>query len=103
MSAPEIAIKLSPKARRDFIDILRDTGEKWGMRQLEVYRDKIDSALRQLSKNPDIGRHREDLPDTHRGYLVGEHIIVYRVQNETLGIVRILHQRMSLMQHLPKP
>ncbi len=61
MSRPEIAIKLSPRAQQDFIDILRYTGENWGERQLEIY----------------------------------------RFRNNALGIIRILHQRMSFMRHLP--
>jgi len=30
---------LSPKAKQDFIDILRYTGETWGESQLLAYRD----------------------------------------------------------------
>lgn len=102
MSSPEQPrpIVLSPRARRDFIDILRYTGETWGEQQLGVYRDKIDEALQQLGRNPSLGHHRSDLPDTHRAYLVGSHIIVYRDQDTRIAVVRILHQRMSLARHV---
>jgi plasmid stabilization system protein ParE len=33
-------IELAPKARQDFIDILRYTGETWGPNQLLVYRGR---------------------------------------------------------------
>ena len=82
------------------MDILRFTGETWGQKQLLVYRDKIDKALHAISSNPKIGSRRTDLPETHRAYLVGSHLIVYRHFENNLEIVRILHQRMSLPHHI---
>jgi toxin ParE1/3/4 len=100
MSSRKLPPKLSPKARQDIHDILRYTGETWGQAQLLVYRDKITDALDAISRNPEIGHSREDLPATHLAYLVGSHIIVYRVSAEGIGIVRILHQRMGIAGHV---
>ncbi len=93
-------ITLSPKAQQDFIDILRYTGETWGEKQLLAYRDKINEALQAISGNPQLGHHRDDLPPTHHAYLVGSHIIVYRMREDGVAVVRILHQRMSLGKHV---
>jgi len=93
-------LKLSPHARQDFIDILRYTGETWGQNQLLTYRDKISDALKAISHNPQLGRHRDDLPSTHLAYWVGSHIIIYRTDADSLSVVRILHQRMSLTKHI---
>ena len=95
-----LPLKLSPKARQDFIDILRYTGETWGEKQLQVYRDKIDGALQAISQNPQLGHGRDDLPATFSAYLVGSHVIIYRAMDDAIGIVRILHQRMSLARHV---
>lgn len=95
-----LPLKLSPKARQDFVDILRYTGEAWGQNQLLIYRNKIDDALKVIGINPEIGLGRNDLPSTHLVYLVGSHIIVYRVNADSIGIVRILHQRMSVSRHV---
>lgn len=100
MSSHKLPLKLSPKARQDFVDILRYTGETWGQNQLLVYRDMIDDALKAISNNPGLGHGRNDLPSTHLAYLVGSHIIVYRVGGDSIGIVRILHQRMSIDRHV---
>lgn len=94
------SLKLSPKARQDFIDILRYTGETWGQNQLLVYRDKINNALEAIGQTPELGHCRDDLPSTHLAYFVGSHIIVYRVKEDSIGIVRILHQRMSLAKQV---
>lgn len=98
--SPQLPLNLAPKARQDFIDILRYTGEKWGQEQLLIYRDKINDALQAISHNPQLGHGRADLPSTHFAYLVGSHIIVYRKDADSLGVVRILHQRMSLAKHV---
>lgn len=95
-----LPIKLSPQARQDFIDILRFTGETWGQDQILIYRDKINIALQAIGLNPQLGHHRDDLPSTHRAYPVGSHVIVYRLDRECIGVVRILHQRMSLTRHI---
>ncbi len=44
MSFRNAPVRLSPKARQDFIDILRYTGETWGEAQLLIYRDKLNDA-----------------------------------------------------------
>ena len=95
-----MTVTLAPRARQDFIDILRYTGETWGQAQLLTYRNKIDDALQALSRDPQLGHRRDDLPSTHRAYLVGSHVIVHRVRSHDVAVVRILHQRMSLGKHV---
>jgi toxin ParE1/3/4 len=86
MSFPEASrrIVLSPRAKQDFIDILRYTGETWGPEQL----------------HPSTGSRAPELPETHRLYFIGSHVIIYRTQDASIAVVRILHQRMSLIKHL---
>ena len=99
-SRKPLPLKLSPIARDDFIGILRSTGETWGHDQLVTYRDKLDGALQAIARNPALGHRRDDLPATHQAYLVGSHVIVYRIEADRIGVVRILHQRMSLPRHV---
>ncbi len=95
-SRKPLPLKLSPKVRQDLIDILRYTGETWGEGQLHIYRDKLNDALQTIGHNPQSGHRRSDLPPTHSAYLVGSHVIVYRIGADGIGVVRILHQRMRL-------
>ncbi len=95
-----LPLTLSPKARQDFVQILRYTGETWGTEQLLAYRDKINNALQEIGENPQRGHHRDDLPLTHFAYLVGSHVVVYRADVSSIGVVRILHQRMYLAGHI---
>ena len=99
-SRKPLSITLSPKARQDFIDILRYTGETWGEPQLLTYRNKINEALQVISANPQRGRQRDDLPSACFSYSVGAHVIVYRLGADEVAVVRILHRRMDLGKHL---
>ena len=100
MSSLNPRLILSPAAQKDLIDILRYTGEKWGQEQLIVYSNKLNDALLVLESNPNIGHLGKALPDTHRLYLVSSHVIVYRLQEDAVEVIRILHQRMSIPRHL---
>lgn len=100
MSSPNYRLVLSPKAEQDIEGILRYTGETWGDRQLIVYRDKIADALNGLLRNPGSGHLSADLPDTHRLYPVGSHVIVYRTNERIIEVIRILHRRMSLIRNV---
>jgi len=95
-----LPVKLSPKARQDFIDILQYTGETWGEPQLLIYRNKINDALQALGQDAQLGHRRDDLPPGFHAYLVGSHVIVYRIEPASIGVLRILHQRMSLARHV---
>ncbi len=99
MSSPNYRLVLSPRAEQDIESILRYTGETWGERQLIVYRDKIADALDTLLRSPGSGHLSADLPDTHRLYPVGSHVIVYRVKQHSIEVIRVLHKRMSLVRH----
>jgi toxin ParE1/3/4 len=99
-SSPEYRLILSPKAQQDVEDILRYTREQWGEKQGAVYHDKLVGALEAIRSSPASGHASNDLPDTHRVYPIGSHVIVYRVKDDIIGVLRILHKRMSLLLNM---
>ena len=101
MSSRNNPVKLSPRARQDFIDILRYTGETWGVPQLDAYESRLRNALGVLGDNPLIGKPGRGLPGNYRLYYIGAHVIVYRIEPDGIGVARILHQRMQLADYLP--
>jgi len=100
MSFPDYRLFVSPQAQHDIAGILRYTGKTWGQDQLRIYRDKLDEALKLLGHSPNLGHASPELPEAHRLYFVGSHVVVYRAQGDRVSVVRVLHQRMSLLQHL---
>jgi len=63
-------------------------------------RDKIDDALHLLRHSPRLDHRRDHLPSAQLAYLVGSHVIIYRIGVNEVGVLRILHQRMSLPRHV---
>lgn len=100
MSSHEPGLTLSPEAQKDFIAILRYTGERWGREQLLAYRDKLNDALMLIGNNPLLGHQSAELADTHRLHFVGSHVIVDRTRADASEVIRILHQRMSISRNL---
>jgi toxin ParE1/3/4 len=100
-----LPLELSPAAEEDIVDILAYTQMTWGEAQVETYLEKIQKALETIAGNFELGHTRSDLPSTHLAYLVGSHVIIYRAMPNkahaaSIGVLRILHQRMSLARHV---
>jgi toxin ParE1/3/4 len=93
-------VMTTSKAEEDIENILRYTAETWGERQLLAYQNRIADAFDRLLLSPEAGHFSADLPDTHRLFPFGSHVIVYRIIDQTIQVIRILNQRMSLARHV---
>ncbi len=91
---------LSPRARSDLDEIWDYTAERWGLDQAERYIRAIQSAVESLAKDPTLGRGCDDIRPGYRKYPVGSHILFYRLTDEGLDVVRILHRRMDVERRL---
>lgn len=94
--------KLSRLAEKDIEDILSYTIETWGLNQFRNYQKQIEDSLDIISSDPyhPISRNRKDLLNECRSYAFGKHIIFYRVKNDIVEIIRILHQKMDFETHI---
>ncbi len=100
MSSHSLAIILSPEAQEDFEDIRVYTQREWGDQQETVYKAALLQALVTLSENPGLGRQRGDLGGELCSYVVRRHVIYYRLTEEALMVVRILHSRVDARRAL---
>lgn len=91
---------LTQKARDDLLSIGRYTRKQWGKAQQIRYLTQLDCAFHDLSDKPDIGRTCDDIREGYFKYGVGKHVIFYRHTKGHIEIVRILHSRMDIEQHL---
>ena len=98
MSSPKRRIELSQQAKEDFRDILSYTLTTWGESQLAKYRASINDALHVILHNPSAGR--PSVKPTLKVLAVEHHRIFYRTIDDTIYVVRILHQRMDTSRHL---
>jgi toxin ParE1/3/4 len=92
---------ISLRAQADIEEIWEYTAERWSDRQAEAYLRLINAAVDTVTVNPEAGRsYHDDLRPGYRKYLVGSHVLFYRVTNTDVVVVRILHQRMDVEPHL---
>lgn len=95
---PEVALFLSQEAADDLRDILQYTLERWGPSQVRAYQSILDQALSKLQHSPKLGRKRPELSADYRSLLAGQHVVIYRLTESTLYVVRILHQSGDIQQ-----
>jgi toxin ParE1/3/4 len=100
MSVPRRPVRLAPDAQRDYDDILLYTFTTWGEPQMQEYRAALDQALARLGDYPEMGKGLDRLLAGYRSLLVEHHLLYYRINDDEVEIVRILHERMDADRHL---
>ena len=93
-------IVLSPRAQADLEDIWDYTAARWSEGQAERYIRDLWQAIETVAHDPRKGRACDGIRPGYRKYLVGVHVLFYRMFNDGVEIVRILHQRMDFDKHL---
>jgi toxin ParE1/3/4 len=99
---------VSGPAQRDIEEIAAWTARQFGARQAEKYVSAITRLLPKLEKNPiaSPSRARNDVGLGYRTWHVarpGRHLLLCRIADQQVFIIRILHDSMDLPQHLPPP
>lgn len=88
---------LTSRAKGDLKEIARYTQE----RQRDLYLRMLDGCFRQLAAKPQQGGDCSEIRAGYRKLIAGRHIIFYRQPaNDSIEIVRILHGRMDIENHL---
>jgi len=87
-------------AESDLIGIWQYSFEEWGEAQADKYLDELDSGIKRLADNPDLGIKRDHVRDGYRVLFVASHAVYYTVTPTTIQIIRVLHGRMDLERHL---
>jgi toxin ParE1/3/4 len=93
MSVSKRAIRLTPRARRDYERILLSSRRVWGENQSLVYQSAIARVIDLLGDHPQVGRPRDDLLSGCRSIQVEQHVIYYQPRASEIAILRILHHR----------
>ena len=95
--------KFTNNAVKDLSDIWSYTVETWSESQADIYYKLIISACSTIAKKPQIGKAYPEIYPDLKGKLTSKHIIFYRVlEEQTIEITRILHERMDLKNKLKK-
>jgi toxin ParE1/3/4 len=93
-------IHVSESAESDLVGIWQYSLEQWGELQADKYLDELDSGIRKLADDPEIGFKRDYVRDGYRALFVGSHAVYYTVTPDAVHIIRVLHGRMDPDRHL---
>jgi toxin ParE1/3/4 len=91
---------LSRAARRDLREIWHYTADRWGLDQADRYVRQLHRAFDAIANDPQKGRRYDEVRRGYRMLPAGTHMIFFRVRDQTIDIIRILHQRMDFDRHL---
>jgi len=103
-------VRLSQRAETDFTEILKWTALHFSIKQAREYAKTLRLAIGALTEGPEISgvQKRDELGSGIRTLHVarqgrkGSHFVVFRgAADQTVEVLRILHESMDLIRHLP--
>ena len=97
MAKKERSYILSQPAKVDLEELFDQTKAEFGIKQAVNYTTSFEELFNLLSKNPELGRTRDDIRKGLRSMLNQSHLIFYRVMKQKrIRIIRILHGNRDL-------
>ncbi|AXS41110.1 type II toxin-antitoxin system RelE/ParE family toxin [Breoghania sp. L-A4] len=93
-------LQFLPAARADLDAIFDYTVKQWGLAQAERYLRDMQATCESLRAGRIKGRSAEHVRSGYRKAASGSHMIYFKLADERLIVVRILHQSMDVERHL---
>lgn len=92
-------IRLTDRARMDLEEIWIYTLEKWSAARADTYYRDLVACFDSLAVGSKIGITTE-VRAGYRKAFCGSHVIYHVISDHHIDIIRILHKRMDVDQHL---
>ena len=92
------SIRFTEQADTDLLGIYIYTYNTWNEDQVIEYTDGLKVAVNKLAENPErLGTiDRSTVRPGYRSYRYESHLVFYRVSDQCVEVVRILHKRMDV-------
>ena len=91
----KVSLNKQVQAEQDLINIWLYTFDEWDEKQADKYVDELDSALKKLIDNPELGMECGYIRKGYRRLSVLHHKIYYSLKDQSIEIVRVLHEKMD--------
>jgi len=91
---------ISKKAIADLEEIWLYTADKWSIDQADRYYHLIFDEINFICKNPKAGKPMDYIRRGYRAAKVKFHLVFYKIEKDTVQIVRMLHERMDIEYRL---
>ena len=87
-------------AENDLEQIWLYTFHEWGIEQADKYIRTLLSRFLWLSKNPQLGKQRNDIKPGYYSFPEGRHLIFYTITKSGIDIIGVPHQGMDIIGHI---
>ena len=94
-----VTYKITPRAQEDLKNIGRYTEQSWGRTQRNTYLKKLEERIIWLAKNPQLGKHRNDITDGFYSFPEGQHVVFYLIEKQVIHIIGIPHKDMDIVSY----
>jgi len=92
--------RLTPAAEHDLESIWTYTARQWGIEQASRYLDALTATFSELAESPRTAPGCEHIRSGYRRFGVERHMVYFRMSDDGILIVRVLHARMDALRHL---
>ena len=86
-------LRLSRMAETDLRDIWTCSANRWGRQQANSYLGTLSTAITGLRDDTTPSRPAWDVLPACRKASVGRHVVIFRVGDDAVEVLRVLHQR----------
>jgi toxin ParE1/3/4 len=93
-----LRLRFSNESLQDIEDIEVYGVLNFGIAASSKYLARLKSGIDHLTYFPELARPHPDLKANARALPIGVHIIIYRISDEHLDVIRIVHHRQNWTQ-----
>lgn len=96
----ELNYQLRKEAQLDLEDIFDYSDEVFGLNIAVKYLNDLEAIFFNLCEYPNIGKNRSDIQVGVYSFVHREHLILYKISETKIDILRVLHQSRDLPRFL---
>lgn len=91
--------QLRERAIEDLAEIWRYTAEHWGTEQADRYYHELIACFEAVTRNPQLGRVRDEIKAGYRSIPQGRHVVFYLIASSGIEIIGLPHQNEDVETH----
>lgn len=88
---------LSPRAEEDLVSIWRHIAAD-NLAAADNTLKRIEDASEKLLRHPELGQARPDIRPDLRYFVVSPYLLLYRIADQNIEIIRVVHGRRDLFK-----
>ena len=92
----------SKEAENDLVEIYRYGFINYGENKADLYIETLKEKCQFLADVPNLCPDRDEFNPPVKIHHHRKHLIIYVIENDDILIVRLLHDRMDIQQHMEK-